>query len=557
MTFCEKANRYIADVLSKKIPACGYVRKTCKRQRDDLKKKAWKYHFDENRAERVCKFISALQHVKGPLAGQNIVLEPWQCFILTTVFGWVDDKGLRRFQQVYIEVPRGNGKSLLCSGIGLYMLCADGEKGADVYSFATTRDQAGIVFGDAQQMARGNPNLREAFGVQVLAHSIVVPGTNSKFQAKSADGSTLDGLNTHLGIIDELHAHRTREVYDVVKTSIGKRAQPLLWCITTAGFNLTGICMERHGTKLLDGSVRDETNFGVISTIDETDDWRDANSLIKANPNWGVSVQPKAILANLSMALTDPSAENNFRTKHLDEWRNADAAWLQMSRWRKCIRDVELTDFAGRQCIYGIDLATKLDITAVVKLFWRTEDDGKFHYYLFGDYWLPSERIETSLNSQYKGWAQQDLLHVTDGPITDLSAIERWLKADVQKYDPIALAYDPWNASQLAQDMMQEGAPMVEIKPTLQNFSEPMKTMQSLVYEKRLHTDGDPVLEWMVSNVVCHTDAKDNVYPRKETKENKIDGVVASIMAINQALFLRVEEDYSDQYDVSDVQMVL
>ncbi len=558
MTYIEIANQYIEDVLHKRIPACRYVKQACRRQRDDLKRKGFKYHFDENRASRICKFIEALCHVKGPLAGERIHLEPWQVWLLTTVFGWVDDKGNRRYQQVYVEVPRGNGKSLLCSGIGLYMLCADGEKGADVYSFATTRDQAGIVFGDAQTMARGNAGLKEAFGVSVLAHSIVVPGTGSKFMAKSADGSTLDGLNTHLGIIDELHAHRTREVYDVVKTSIGKRAQPLLWCITTAGFNLTGICMEvrRFVCKVLDGSVAEDTQFGVIYTIDEHDDWRDEQALIKANPNWGVSVQPKAVLANLSMALSDPSAENNFRTKHLDEWRNADCAWLQMSRWRRCYRpDVSVEDFAGCQCIYGIDLATKIDITAVVKLFWRTEDDGIVHYYLFADFWLPSERVETSLNSQYKGWSQQDLLHISDGPTTDLAAIEQWIKADVEKYEPLAMAFDPWNAMQLANNLMQEGAPMVELKPTLINFSEPMKTLQSWVYEKRLHTNGDPILEWMASNVVCHTDAKDNIYPRKETSENKIDGIVASIMAVNQALALRVEEDYSDNYS-SNIDMV-
>ncbi len=553
------ATAYAEGVLARKIPACRFVRQAVRRQRDDLARKGWRYHFDEGRAVRVCRFIEALEHVKGPLAGQRIHLEPWQSWLLTTVFGWVDDAGNRRYQQVYVEVPRGNGKSLLCSGIGLYMLCADGEKGADVYSFATTRDQAGIVFGDAQAMARGNGALRDAFGVSVLAHSIVVPGTGSKFMAKSADGSTLDGLNTHLGIVDELHAHRTREVYDVVKTSIGKRAQPLLWCITTAGFNLTGICMEvrRFVCKVLDGSVTEESQFGVIYTIDDGDDWRDEKSLEKANPNWGVSVQPKAVLANLSMALSDPSAENNFRTKHLCEWRNADSAWLQMSRWRKCFRpDVTIDDFQGCQCIYGIDLATKIDITAVVKLFWRTEGE-KVHYYLFGDYWLPSERVATSLNSQYKGWAQEGLLHVSDGPTTDLAEIERWIKQDTRRYQPIAMAYDPWNCSQMANSLRIDGAPMVELKPTVINFSDPMKTLQAWVYEKRLHTDGDPVLEWMASNVVCHYDTKDNVYPRKETPENKIDGVVAAIMAVNRAIAMRVEEDYSDALDVDSLNLVL
>ncbi len=540
------ARAYARDVLSGKVPACKYVRQAVRRQEADLARKGWRFRFDEGRAERVCKFIEALQHVKGPLAGQRIHLEPWQCWMLTTVFGWVDSEGRRRFQQVYVEVPRGNGKSLLCSGIGLYMLCADGEKGADVYSFATTRDQAGIVFGDAQAMARGNKALRDAFGVSVLAHSIVVPGTGSRFMAKSADAKNLDGLNTHLGIVDELHAHKTREVYDVVKTSIGKRAQPLLWCITTAGFVLDGICMEvrRFVCKILSGAVEEERQFGIIYTIDDGDDWRDEAALIKANPNWGVSVQPDNVLSNLSMALSEPSAEKNYLTKHLDVWCNADTQWLQMERWRKCYRPaVTLADFEGAPCIYGVDLATKVDIAAAVRLFFR-EEEGRMHYYAFPIFWLPEAALAASRSSQYPGWARQGLITVTDGPVTDLSEIERTLIEDTQRFDTLAIAYDPWQATQMAQDMMSGGAPMVELRPTVQNFSEPMKTVQALVYEGRLHTDGNPVMEWMASNVVAHMDAKENVYPRKEQPEFKIDGMVALIMAVNQAIHLQVEDNY-------------
>jgi len=300
------------------------------------------------------------------------------------------------------------------------MLCADNEKGSDVYSFATTRDQAKIVFGDAQFMARKNKDLRDAYGLNVLANAMVVPGTNSKFQAKSADGSTLDGLNTHCGIIDELHAHRNREVYDVVKTSIGKRTQPLLWVITTAGFDLAGICYEVRSfvLKVLNGSVEQPTQFGVIYTIDEGDDWNTEEAAMKANPNWGVSVMPKTIMSALTMAMTDPSAENNYKTKHLDVWCNADAAFLQMAKWRKNYRpDVSIEEFEGYPCIYGIDLAAKTDICAVVRLFWREEDDGQVHFYTFPEFWLPSDKARESSNAQYQGWAKQGLLHLSDGAI--------------------------------------------------------------------------------------------------------------------------------------------
>ncbi len=552
------ANKYIEDVLTGVVPACVYVKQACKRQRDDLKRKRFPYHFDTARAGKPCKYAELLHHVKAGKAGERILLEPWQVFILTTVFGWVDDEGNRRYQRAYVEVPRGNGKSTILSCIGLYMLTADGERGADCYSFATTRDQAKIVFNDAQQMARQNADLKDAYGLQVLAHSMVVPGTNSKFEPKSADGKTLDGLNTHCAIIDELHAHKTREVYDVVETSIGKRKQPIMWMITTAGFNLTGICYEvrRYVTKLLDGSANDDSHFGIIYTIDEKDDWRTEEALIKANPNWNVSVQPKAILSTLSKALTDPASENNFKTKHLDVWCNADSAFFQMAKWRKAYRpQVTLAEFEGLPCIYGLDLAAKTDITALVRLFFRQEDDETIHYYAFPEFWLPQEKLQNSSNSQYQSWAKQDLIHVSDGAINSLEEIQEYIAEDAKRFDTLAIAFDPWQAYQLATNLQNEGLSMVELKPTVSNFSEPMKQVQALVYAGKLHTDGNPVLEWMASNLVAHFDAKENVYPRKETPDNKIDGMVALIMAMKQAIFMDVENSYIA--DVSGIDLIL
>lgn len=541
------AEKYCADVISGKQPACRYVQLACKRQIKDLQRKRWAYSFDRQRAERPCRFIENLTHVKGPLGGQHITLEPWQIFILTTAFGWVDKDKNRRYRNVYIEVPRKNGKTAISAGVGLYCLCADREAGAEVYAFATTREQAGEVFGAAQSMAQNNRDLLQAYGVEVGKKAIYVMGTGSKFMAKSADASTLDGLNTSCGIIDELHAHKSRAVYDVVETSIGARAQPFIWCITTAGFNLTGICMERrrYVTKILDGLIKADDQFGIIYTIDEGDDWATEEALRKANPNWGVSVKPKTILDQMTHAMAEPSAENNFKTKYLDIWCNADQAWLDMSKWRRCYAPtVSLSEFAGKPCIYGIDLASKIDIAAVIKLFWRVENDGKVHYYVFPDFWLPSETVKTSKNSQYIGWAKQGLLHVTDGPCIDLTEIEDFLRQDMLQYDTLEAAYDPWQATQLAQNLLNDGAPMVEIKATVLNFSEPMKMVQALVYQRRLHTDGNPILEWMASNVVAHLDTKDNIYPRKEVPENKIDGIVSLIMAVNRALALDVENNY-------------
>lgn len=545
--YVKAANRYIENVLSGKIPACREVIQACQRQRRDLARKRFPYRFDEQRATRVCRFLELLKHAKGPLAGQNIHLEDWQCFFITTVFGWVDKKtGYRRYTRSYAELPRGTGKSAISSGVSLYMLCADGELGADIYSFATTRQQARIVFDDAKAMARQSKELQQAYGLEVLANSILVPGTNSKFLPRSSEIGSNEGLNSHFACVDELHAHKTRDLYDVVIKSLGKRSQSLFWTITTAGNNIAGICYEVRRTvkKILDGTITDETQFGLIYTIDSDDDWRTEEALRKANPNYGISQNPRDLLSDLRNALVNASAENDYKTKRLDVWCNSQQAWLDMNKYRKCNRDVELSEFAGCHCIYGLDLAAKIDIAALVRLFWRVEKDKKVHFYVFPQFFLPSETLHSSSNSQYIGWEKQGLISTFDGPIIDLTGIQNYLLADMAQYDVLAVAYDPWQATQLSQNMMAEGAPMVEISATVKNFSEPMKKIQALIYAKRLHSDGNPVLEWMASNVVCRLDAKDNIYPRKERPEDKIDGMVALIMAMQQAVFLNVETDY-------------
>ena len=350
-TYAASAKQYAERVVSHEILTCEWVQKACKRQLDDLirfKRKSSLYQFNPELLDRygrpyrpadnLCAFIERLPHVKGPLASKMIVLEPWQVFILSTVFGWVKSDGKRRFRRSYIEVPRGNAKSTLSSAVGLYMLAADREGGAEVYSLATTRDQARIVFGDAQTMARLSPGFRNRFAVNVGAHNMHVLQTGSKFEALSAEGSTLDGLNIHFGCIDELHAHKTRTVYDVVETGTGKRDNSLLWVITTAGSNRSGICYEVRSfvTKLLNRVFEDDSQFGIIYGLDEGDDWAAKDSLIKANPNWGISVREEILVPLQAKAMQLPSAVNNFKTKHLNEWVNADTAWMDMRAWDAC-----------------------------------------------------------------------------------------------------------------------------------------------------------------------------------------------------------------------------
>lgn len=533
--YFEISCRYARDVFSGRIPACSLAKKACERQLDDLDRygDGKRFIYDAEAGDRICWFIEHLTHVKGELAGQEIKLEPWQVFILHTTFSWKTTEGIRRFRRVYIEVPRGNGKSSLSSGVALFCLCGDREPGAEVYSFATTRDQAKIVFGDAKEMARQNSKLKRAFDLQVLATSLYVPKTNSYFQAKSAEGSTLDGLNTHLAVIDELHAHKTRAVYDVVETSLGKRRNSLMWVITTAGFDTAGICYEVRSfvKQILNKEAQDESQFGIIYGLDEGDDWTSEEALQKANPNWGVSVRPEIITSLQAKAIARPSAANNFKTKHLDVWCSAASSWMDMPAWNLCRRSIALSDFEGFDCYMGLDLGAKNDLTAKVLVF-PVEENGRLNYYVFGTYYAPRAALLKSGNSQYDGWETLGYLKVTEGAVTDFNQIEADILEDCSRFRVKSVAYDPWQATQLATRLSDNDVPMVEYRNTVQNMSDPMKWLEALVQDKRLIHEGDPALTWMMGNVVAKRDFKDNVFPRKEVYENKIDGAVALIMAL-------------------------
>jgi phage terminase large subunit-like protein len=539
------AKQYAGGVVSGEIPACEWTRKACRRQLADLERKDFNYRYDEKKASRVCRFIEMLPHIKGEWAknGARIELQPWQVFILTTVFGWVrEDTGLRRFKTAYLEMPRKNGKSSMSSGVGIFCSCADEEAGAEVYSAATTRDQAKIVWQDAWHMVEKSPGLKRAFGVSTTAHAISQISTASRFQALSAEGNSLDGLNIHCAIVDELHAHRTRKVFDVLETATGARTQPLLWLITTAGSDRSGICYEQRTylTKILDGVVKDETYFGVIYTINDEDDWSNPATWQKANPNYRISVFPEDIERLCAKALKMPSAQNNFLTKRLSIWVNADTAFFNMAALAKCAdSQLSVNDFHGECCWIGIDLASRRDMAPMVQLF---ERDG--HFYAYARYYLPESEIEESGNSQYAGWAKQGLITLTPGNITDFGYIEDDLREISKECQVVEVAYDPFQATQFATRMLAEGFPMVEMRAVVKTFSEPMKFLDALIMNGRFHYDGDPILTWMFSNVVAHYDNKDNVYPKKERPENKIDGAIALIMALGRAMVNSADGEY-------------
>jgi phage terminase large subunit-like protein len=538
------ANGYISDVLSGKISACTWVRLACERQQRDLARQSedsWPYQFDEAKASRVCKFISALTHVSGELAGKKIHLEAWQAFILTTCFGWVNKStGRRRYKRAYIEVGRGNGKSALSSGVALYCLCADGEAGAQVVVAARVKDQCRFVTDASRAMVKNNAKLRTKFSLKCLAHSIVQDSSMSTMRALASEADSLDGLSCHLAVLDEVHAHKTREVYDSLSTACAKRTQSMMWMITTAGSDQIGVgfTMNTFTRKLLEGSAQDESFFGIIYTLDTTDRWDEPTTWKKCNPNWGVSVQPDAISEEANRAKQMPANQASFRMKHLCEWMNADHTWLDADKLKACLDEsLDEKDFAGTSAVFGLDLADKTDFSSIAKVFVKVVDEHE-HYYVFSQNFLPED---TAHNSQYSatfsGWAQQGFLNLTAGSVCDIDWIDSQILAESKKFRLRETAYDGYHATNTAVRLEKEGLLMIAVAMNVKNLSPAMRRTEELILQKRLHFNS-PVLLWALSNVVCHMDFKGNVYPKKEShsSENRIDPAVAFFLALSRTI---------------------
>jgi len=535
---------YAEQVVAGQIPAAEPLKLACRRQLADLER--WRgadqpNHFDERKAARICTFVEAMPHIKGKWArhGRGLIeLQPWQSFILTTIFGWLRADGTRRFRQVYIEVPRKNAKSTITSAVALFMLALDGEEGAEIYSAATTRDQAAIVFRDSMAMVAKSPEFCRSLGVSSNSLAIFQKATNSRFMALSSQDHRLDGLNPHFSMLDEVHAMIGRGLFDVLDTAMGARSQPLLWLITTAGSNQAGICYEQHEylRRILQGSVADDSYFGVIYTIDTvTDDWTNPEVWCKANPNYGISVDPEDLLRQAKKAVIMQAAQSAFLTKRLNVWVHADSAWLDMLAWSRCADStLNLEDFHGRPCYVGLDLASRNDIAAVVLLF--PMDNNKLAF--FGRYYLPDDAVERDLSGHYDAWVRQERLITTEGAITDMEVIVDDLVAFMARFDIKSVCFDPWQIAPLLAALQKRGVtvPMVEIRQTTQNISPAMKELEAMVLGGLIVHDGCPVTSWMMSNVVCHYDHKDNVFPKKERAENKIDAALAAMFALNQYL---------------------
>jgi len=543
------AKRYAREVLNGKQPAGRFVRLACQRFTNDLKRvkaKSYPYRFDTGEAERVCVFAEALPHVKGHWAvgghdETRIVLQDWQCFGLCNLFGWLRKvDGLRRYRHAYWEIPRKNGKSVTAAIVGDFMFAADGEFGAEVYSGATGERQAWEVFRPARLMAKRTSEFLEAYGVEIGAKNMHIAENGSRFEA--IVGKPGDGASPHCAIVDEYHEHPTDELYDTMLTGMGARRQPLLFAITTAGSDIAGPCyaLRADAIKVVEGNVENDRMFVLIYTIDDDDDWTDPKILRKANPNFDVSVSGEYLEAQQQDAITSPRKQNTFKTKHLNVWVHARSPWVNMHAWAQAADPTLcLDDFEGEQAYAGADVAAKRDLTTWVRVFPRTID-GEQHFYVFGEHWLPEETADDPNLPHYAEWVNTGDLMVTAGQLLDLDAIEAAMQSAAEHHELTDIGFDPWGAYQLMGNLQEgkNGRPLVvtEVPQTVKYLSDPMKWIAAYIEAGRIHHCGDPVLTWCVSNVTVREDANENIFPRKERVEQKIDAAVAMIIAFNRLL---------------------
>ncbi len=536
--------KYAREVLSGKIDASKWVRLACERHFRDKQRKDWVYKFEAKQAERVAKFCELFPHTKGKWAARSepFELQPWQCFVILSIFGWIHKsgpkKGKRRFTRAMLLVPRKNGKSDLAARIGLYMFAADGEFGAEVYSGATSEDQAWEVFRPARLMADRTKAFQEHFGVGVMRSNLHIVQNGSRFEP--VIGRPGDGASPSCAIIDEYHEHLDDTLFDSMETGMAAREQPLTLIITTAGDNLSGPCFAIKGDleKILEGTTENEKFWGIQYSMDDADEWTSPEALKKANPNWGISVDAERILIQKDEAIRNSRKQGNFVTKHGNRWVGARQAFFNMHAWQECtVPKLRIEDCKGCRLFVGLDLASTRDLAAAPRLF--ELESGYFA--LFGSFYCPESSLNGGANPHYSGWARDGFLTVTDGNMIDYRRIEDDLFELHRYYGITELAFDPAYAQRTVQGLMAEGIPCVEVRPTVLNFSAAMKHLDGLMMSEMIKHPDDPCFAWQFSNVVSKTDVKDNVFPAKERAEAKIDGPVATIMAMSRILAYQFE----------------
>lgn len=511
--------------------------------------------YSEGAANHAVQFIESFcTHLKSPWAGLPFLLEAWQSAIIRTLFGWKRQNGTRRYRTVYIEIPRKNGKSMLAAAIALYLLIADGEQGGEVYSAASTREQASIIHRMAGGMVHRNSHLSARCNVVNSTRRITCPATDSFYRAVPAEAASLFGENPSGVVFDELFVQKNRELWDAFQTAIGSRLQPLTAALTTAGHDRNSICWEQHdyAEKVRDEIITDPSFLPILYFAEPDEDWTDPKVWAKANPNLGVSVFLEYLEEHCKMAQETPGKENSFRQLNLNQWTEQETRWLSMEQWDACWRHPEgqkppcaytVLEAArrGDPCFGGLDLATTTDIAAFVLAF-ENPDGGVS---LLPRFYIPADRArqrEKRDRVPYTVWARQGFLTMTDGATIDYDVIRRDINELHEHFDICEIAADPWNATQIINQLGQDGFEVVAVRQGYKDMTSPSKQLERLVVEGKLRHFGNPVLRWMASNVSADMDAAGNVKPSKKKSTEKIDGIVATIMAIGRILVDAPEE---------------
>lgn len=531
------AIRWARDVIEGRIVAGEFIKLAVERHFRDIKVSPSDCRFSPEAGQRAIDFFGFLHHSKGEWAGQRFVLEPWEQFFVYVLFGWLTPTGTRRFRQALLEIARKNGKSTLAAGIALYLLIADGEGGAEVYAAATKRDQARIVWSEAERMVKASPGLLRR--VNIVRNNMSVTATLSKFEPLGADEDSMDGLNISGAVIDELHAHKNRKMLDVIATATGARRQPLLAIITTAGSDRLSVCYEQHdyAIKVLRGVIEDDSYFAMIFALDEADDWTDPAVWAKANPNLGVSVKVDDLERKCRKAKEIAAEQNAFRRLHLNQWTEQDTRWLDLDLWDRGAIAVDVEELRGRVCFSALDLSSTTDICADVKVFPPVDEDEPWK--VVCRFYVPRENIAARAKRDrvpYQQWVQDGFIEATEGNVVDYDVIRERIREDGERFDIREIAYDRWNATQLSTQLGGDGFTMVPFGQGFASMASPCREFESLLMSGRIAHAGNPVLRWMAANVSVEQDAAGNRKPSKAKSRERIDGIVALLMGIGRAI---------------------
>lgn len=573
MNTTDTAKQYIRDIQSGRILACEYVKQAVNRHVNDLKTASERgLYFDEKSAAKALKFFNFIKHSKGSSAGKAFILEPWQSFIVYVVYGWKKSDGFRRFNEAYVEVAKKNGKTTLLSGLANLALVFDGEAGAEVYAAAFTRDQASICFDEAVAMVKNSPDLSKR--IKVLAYNMSVPATRSKFQAVSNEANNTEGKNAHFVSFDEYHVHKNNKVKESLKSGQAARDQPLFFIITTAGDDPSGPCFKyrKECAQILEGVIERDNVFCIIYTLDisdkegEGDDWKDPSVWIKANPNLDKSVKSDFIRSEINSAITSVSTdkENEVKTKHLNLWVGSAKTWIKPATWNAL--PVIPTDLSQKKCYGGLDLASVSDFAAYALLFELEENQFALKVWLFLPRRMYQERIDSGFSDLEK-WARDGHIVVTDARTTDYNVIKEVILNSCEEYDVQFIGFDRWNSSQLVNDLLEElGTRQAENDGKMQEFdrmnpygqgyrdmSPATKGMEKIIEDGHLSHEHNPALAWMLSNMSLDRDPAGNVKPNKASSSEKIDGIVASLIAVGEQLTWASKTPVEQEYKRGDM----